>query len=333
MPMLDLQRRWSEAFRIRLGEARTSSRSKPVALDGRIRITSRSPEVIDAIAKHYGGVTSAWKEQHQLIFDGDSLKIVVLPGDACVGWWEQWAQRASMPVCTHRCDGTTNHQTGGPCSCPPIDERLKAKGDGVCRPTTRLWVMLPDVQVIGAGRLETRGRIAAETFPQSVMVLQEALNRGELIPATLRIVKVESSGRSFVVPRIEVVGVSLDQILTGAGTAGEPPRLPVAGPVEPQGTAVRLAVATSEPGGGRALEAPTAGPGSNDASHLNALLRHAMEVWQVSRPRELCDRVGEIVGRNIVSMAEITPADVEQVLGVPSAEKETPGRSVPGESS
>ena len=217
MPMIDLQRRWAEAFRIRLGEKKLTANGKerPAALDGQIRITSQSPEVIDAVVRAYGGVTTESALGHEARLSTDHLRIVVLPGESIVGWWEQWRRKdGGMPVCTHRCDGRTNIQTGEPCTCPPVDERL-ADREHYCQPTTRLWVMLPEVEVIGTGRLESHGRIAAETLPQSVEVLRSALAQGELIPAVLRIVKVESSGRSFVVPRIEVVGRSLDQLLAG----------------------------------------------------------------------------------------------------------------------
>jgi len=215
--MLDIQRRWSETFRIRLGEKKVNAKGKeyPSSLDNQIRVTSQSPDVIDAIVKVYGGTTSDWGDQRQAYLPTDHLRIMVLPGEACVGWWEQWRKKdGGMPVCTKRCDGEHDTLTGEACSCPSITQRLASK-DTYCQPTTRLWVMLPDVEVIGTGRLETHGIIAAETLPQSVDVLKHALKRGEMVPAILRIVRVESSGKSFVVPKIEVTGLSLDQVLAG----------------------------------------------------------------------------------------------------------------------
>lgn len=216
-PMLDTQRRYSEVFRIRLGEKKISAKGKeyPASLDNQIRVTSPSIDVIDAIVRVYGGTTSDWGDQRQAYLPTDSLRIAILPGDSIAGWWEQWRKKdGGMPVCTMRCDGEHDTLTGEACSCPSITQRLASK-DTYCQPTTRLWVMLPDVEVIGTGRLETHGIIAAETLPQSVDVLKHALKRGEMVPAILRIVRVESSGKSFVVPKIEVTGVSLDQVLAG----------------------------------------------------------------------------------------------------------------------
>lgn len=301
MPMLDIQRRWAESFRLRLGEKALSRSGKeiPRALDGHLRITSQSRATIDAIARVYGGVTSDWEGQHQLIFPGDSMSIVVLPGDACVGWWEQWRKKdGGMPVCTHRCDGQINHQVGGPCSCPPVSDRL-ADREHYCQPATRLWFMLPDVEVIGAGRLETHGIIAAETFPQSVMVLQSALRRGEMVPAVLRVVKVESSGRNFIVPRIEVTGVSLDQLLSGSvGTfshglpAGSDSLSPPAG-VE----SLRK---------GACQTPPSSGPTADQLTAIRKKYRAADDA--------ICQALHSVINRPVDSLKSLTPGEVDVVL-------------------
>lgn len=214
----DVQRRWEEAFRIRLGERRVSASGKemPAALDGQIRVTSRSRVTIDAIAGRYGGVTSEWRDgQCQAYLGSSELPVVVLPGEVCVAWWEQWRRKdGGMSVCTHRCDGRHNHQTDTACTCPPVEQRLANRGRW-CQPTTRLWIMLPEVEGVGAGRLETHGIIAAETLPQSVAAIQRTQQDGKLVRAVLRIVRVESSGKSFVVPQVAVVDRSSDSLLSG----------------------------------------------------------------------------------------------------------------------
>lgn len=309
--ILDLQKRWSEVFRIRLGEKRTSAKGTeyPAALDGKIRVTSRSPQVIDAIVRVYGGTIGPWEDQTQAVLPTDHLRIVVLPGLTCVGWWEQWRRRdGGMPVCTHRCDGQRNYQTGGPCTCPPLAERLEHR-DRWCQPTTRLWVMLPDVEVIGAGRLESHGVIAAETLPQSVGVLQHALERGELVPAVLRVRKVESSGRSFVVPEVEVTGISLDELLPGA--PGRAPLPPLSGD-----TASPLPPSPSFAGEGEpAAPASCSGQGSPVATvkQMNAI-RAKLARRQVTDNDEVHRLVGEWLGREIRSLKELSHNDVSEVL-------------------
>lgn len=311
--MLDIQRRWSEAFRIRLGEKRTSNgKEYPAALDGQIRVTSRSKATIDAIGAAYGAVTTDWNDQHEARLPTDELRIVVLPGDACVGWWEQWRKKAGgMPVCTHRCDGHFNYQADSSCTCPSMKERMEHR-DRYCQPTTRLWIMLPDVEVIGAGRLETHGIIAAETLPQSVSVLQGALSQGELVPAVLRIVKVESSGKSFVVPQIEVVGLSLDSLLAGSVS-----RAAVgAGPASLSEGAASPDVSPGEGGPASELEEPSQGPPSPSPStrDLNAI-RKQFAIRKVVKEEAMCKALAIRFDRPITNLRELTPDEVLAVLG------------------
>lgn len=310
--MLDIQRRHAELFRIRLGER--TERGRPVALDGRIRLTSPSPDVIEAVSDAYGGVTSAWNDQYQVYVDRSELPIVVLPGQSCQQWWEQWRHKAGgMPVCTHRCDGETNYQTGESCTCPPVEERT---GDNACKPTTRLWVMLPEVRVMGAGRLETHGMVAAETLPQSVLVLQRALGRGELVPATLRIRRVESSGKSYVVPQVEVVGLSLAEL---SGAVARSPQLPAgdgagavgAGSSSP-GEGEVPTVATPSPISAPGPAPRATGPGAATTRQLNAL-RKMMAGRGITAEADILTEVWELSGTRYDTLAAI---DADVVKGV-----------------
>ena len=323
MPMLDLQKRWAESYRIRLGEKRTSAKGTeyPAALDGKIRVTSRSPQVIDAIVRVYGGTIGPWEDQTQAVLPTDHLRIVVLPGLTCVGWWEQWRRRdGGMPVCTHRCDGQRNYQTGGPCTCPPLAERLEHR-DRWCQPTTRLWVMLPDVEVIGAGRLESYGVIAAETLPQSVGVLQHTLERGELVPAVLRVRRVESSGRSFVVPEVEVTGVSLDSLIGPQESLAPPvsdvaPERPARRTLGAASPSLPPSPSSDEGEGEPAAPASCSGQGSPAAATVKQMnaIRAKLARRQVTDNDEVHRLVGEWLGREIRSLKELSHNDVSEVL-------------------
>ena len=321
MPMLDIQRRHAELFRIRLGER--TERGRPVALDGRIRLTSPSPDVIEAVIEAYGGVTSAWQDQYQAYIDRTELPVVVLPGQSCAQWWEQWkAKPGGMSVCTHRCDGAMNYQTGEPCSCPPVDQR---KGDGVCKPTTRLWIMLPEVAVMGAGRLETHGLIAAETLPQSIFVLQRALEGGDLVPAVLRIRRVESSGKSYVVPQVEVTGLSLAML---GAAASRSPSLPAGGEGSSVARSPHVELPSPPPSlpaqqpAPRALTPEPASPGRADQGRAAApattkqlnMLRKMMAERGITDEKAILAEVWELVGFEFPSLKDIPSADVEALL-------------------
>ena len=207
MPMLDIQRRHAEVFRIRLGEK--GSRGEPKKLTDAIRITSPNRSVVNAFTEVFGGDAREWENQWEAYLPTTELPIMVLPGQSISQWWELYRKS----VCERRCDGVTETLSGNACMCPAdITDRLQTKG--ACRPMTRVNVVCPDVAVVGAGSLVTHGMVAAETLPQSIQVAEAALARGLMVPAVLRIV--EHKGKThYIVPQIEIVGISLHELTTG----------------------------------------------------------------------------------------------------------------------
>lgn len=209
-PMIDIQRRHAEVFRIRLGD---KDGNRPRKLTESIRITAASQQVVQAFADVYGGEPSQWERQWQVYLPTSELQILVLPGQSVQQWWEYY--RGS--VCERRCDGYQEQKTGKRCLCPEdISERANDKNS--CSPMTRVNVLCPDVAVVGAGSLVTHGMIAAETLPQSIAVAESALSRGLMVPAILRVVVNDTGRNHFIYPRIEIIGTSLNEL--GAGTDG-----------------------------------------------------------------------------------------------------------------
>lgn len=207
MPMLDVQRRHAEVFRIRLGDK--GPKGEPRKLTDAIRVTARSEKVVAAFTAVYGGSVKPWDGGFEAYLPTTELSVMVLPGQSITQWWELY--RGS--VCERRCDGFTDQLSGNPCMCPPdLDARMAAKN--TCRPMTRINVLCPDVEVVGAGSLVSHGMVAAETLPQSIAVAEAALSRGLMVPAMLRVVE-HKGKRHFVVPQLEIVGVSLQQLTTG----------------------------------------------------------------------------------------------------------------------
>lgn len=206
MPMLDIQRRHAEVFRIRLGDRQNGQMRK---LTDAIRITSPNAAVVKAFTDVFGGDVRDWEGQFEAYLPTTELPIMVLPGQSITQWWEKYRKS----VCERRCDGETETLSGKACVCPAdITERMASK-DG-CRPMTRVNVVCPDVAVVGAGSLVTHGLVAAETLPQSIAVAEAALARGLMVPAVLRVV--EHKGKThYIVPQIEIVGMSLTQLTTG----------------------------------------------------------------------------------------------------------------------
>lgn len=207
MPMLDVQKRHSEVFRLRLGDK--DERGFPQKLTDSMRVTSPNQAVVAAFVDVYGGEVKPWEQQWEAYLPITALPVLVLPGQSITAWWELYKKT----VCERRCDGYTEQLSGQPCMCPAdIVTRMATKG--ACRPMTRINIACPDVAVVGAGSLVTHGMIAAETLPQSVAIAEAALSRGLMVPAVLRVI-VHEGKKHYVVPQLEIVGVSLAQLETG----------------------------------------------------------------------------------------------------------------------
>jgi hypothetical protein len=179
--LADIQAQQVEVGRIRLGTStpKTSrggkSYNEPVKLE-RFRLTSKSQQLIDEAAALYGGEPEPWEAQNQwqVIIEAVSLPVVV-PPNPCSQFYEQWTGGR----CQRRCDGIRELLEDVPCPCGPDPAGKKARG---CKPTTRLSLMLADMNGIGLWRLETHGFYAAAELPAVADLLSAA---GGNIPARL----------------------------------------------------------------------------------------------------------------------------------------------------
>lgn len=246
MPMLDVQKRHAEVFRLRLGDK--GPKGQPQKLTDSMRVTSPNRSVVEAFVDVYGGEVTEWEQQWQAYLPVTALPVMILPGQSITQWWEAYRQS----VCERRCDSVTEQLSGQPCMCP-ADITVRMQTKGACRPMTRINLVCPEVAVVGAGSLVTHGMIAAETLPQSVAVAEAALARGLMVPAMLRVV-VHEGKKHYVVPQLEIVGVSLAQLETGeverpAVVAAPEPKA-IAAPSRPAASSAprRPAVAPPLPG-------------------------------------------------------------------------------------
>lgn len=244
MPILDLQKRARELGRIRLGERQTFTRqdgstgTKPVKLD-RFRFTSASRALLDKVAELYGGEVREWtppggSSQWEVVSNSARVPIMV-PPQPVSQWHEAWRKSG----CVHRCDGRTNVLTDEPCN-PEDPLHLEALG----KPTTRLNVVLRDVEGIGVWRVETHGWNAAVEIPDVAEFLAQA---GGYVNGWLSLeqrTSIDNSGdkpqtHHFMVPIIEI-DVTPAQLMAGkgrvaapamvGGPVGETPALAAAGP-------------------------------------------------------------------------------------------------------
>jgi len=179
-PIIDLQRRLREAGRIRLGEkVKTSNGKMAPSKLSEFRFTSSDEKAIRSIAEIYGGVVQQWAgapvgEQWEVMTDSRALDVIVPPVDLA---FSQWMETWSGGGCVRRCDGQTNVIDDSPCACDP-DAPL-------CKPTTRLGVILTALEGIGIWRVEIHGWNGAQELLGSIEVLRTMQNRGAMIPARL----------------------------------------------------------------------------------------------------------------------------------------------------
>lgn len=214
--------RLPHAGEIRLGEKKVSRGGKtyPARLD-RFRLTG--PEhAIRSVADVYGGDPRPWDDpdhpgQWEVYSQTDTLHVAVpvdTPDALDAGCYELWARggrvrRCDGQTCTlYRAEGEGDKArivtSEAPCMCDP-----DAPPDTICKPTTRLRVILPLIPGIGTWRLSTGSVYAAAELAGSLLVLREGGARG-LVPAYLRIAQREQKRhglptRRFPVPVLEPV--------------------------------------------------------------------------------------------------------------------------------
>lgn len=202
---LVLQRRHAEIGRIRLGDK--GSKGQPQKLTA-FRFTSPNQRHIVDIATLYGGEARPWtnggKDEWEVYTTAKSVPVIVVRGGI-----SQWLETWSGGGCTHRCDGVRNVLTDEECD-PQDRAHINAK------PTTRLSVMLRDLDAIGVFRLESHGWNSAAELPGMVELAQMV---ADLVPANLYLAERVSirDGRTsrFVVPGLdlEVAPARLTQIV------------------------------------------------------------------------------------------------------------------------
>ena len=215
MPILDLQQRIRELGRIRIGQkvATSSGGTRPSKLN-RFRLTSPSRELLDRVAKQYGGTVAPWTPdggtgQYEVITEATRMPIKV-PNQPVSQYYELW----SGGGCQRRCDGVTELLKDRPCICGPDPQRRQ------CKPTTRLSVVLSEVPGVGVWRLESHGYYAALELPGVAELLAKA---GGYVDAFLgleeRTAKREGKTLRWMVPTIDV-DITPMALMSGQGMAG-----------------------------------------------------------------------------------------------------------------
>lgn len=211
-----LQRRLTEVGRIRIGQLvpAKSGKMRPDKLD-RLRYTSADKSLLNQIANLYGGEVREWTPQGggpkawEVITDCAQVPVIV-PPQSVTQWMEAWSGGGA----TRRCNGEFEMISGDACMCA-------AQENFICKPTTRLTVLLRDIESIGVWRLESKGWTSAAELPGMADLLARA---GGFIHARLYLKPVRQvtggETRDFMVPALAVDGVTPAQLLAAGGELG-----------------------------------------------------------------------------------------------------------------
>lgn len=230
MSLINLQRRFNELGRIRLGEK--GPKGEPRRLTT-FRLTSASRSLLESAAAIYGGTVREWKNApsegyYEVVTESAELDVLIPPSLGEQGPYSQAYELWSGGGAQRRCDGVTELLSGEKCLCDPDDRE--------CEIMTRVSVMLPRVPGLGVWRLETSGYNAAVELPGTLDLLSMAAQGQRFIPAVLRLeqrtakrpgANGQPQTRRFVVPVLDVKGTTAELMGPRIDTTTAPmPMLP-----------------------------------------------------------------------------------------------------------
>lgn len=180
-----LQQRLTQVGAIRLGQKVPTSNGKmrPGKLET-LRFTSPSRQIIDAIADLYGGEVKAWQAntgpQWEVITGAKEIAVLVPPQRIDPNL-EHWGNGYRDRLC----DGETEQLRQRPCLCEQMQansRRVDARE--LCKPTTRMALMLAEVPGMGTFKLESHGWNSAAELPTLAASIESA---PQPIPARLEV--------------------------------------------------------------------------------------------------------------------------------------------------
>jgi hypothetical protein len=175
-PIAGLSFRFRELGRLRMGQKvpARNGRTRPEKLET-FRLTSTDPHLIKRASDLYGGKPGWWDDapgwnadkqtgvrQAQVVVEAAAIPVKV-PGELS---WSQAMEAWTAAKCIRRCNGDAM-DTGEPCKCR---EEMDEGRPAICKPYSRVNLILPELPGWGFWRLETHGWEAAREFiPMVVM--------------------------------------------------------------------------------------------------------------------------------------------------------------------
>lgn len=224
--ILTMKRQGVELGRIRTGHStpHPDPKKRPQAQrSATFILSSHSREYIERAAALYGGNAEEWTPQgskiaqFRVITEARELRAILPPGDPLSQSNELW----SGGGCQRRCDGVTEQLSRRPCLCLAEHGETwhEQPAGSVCKPTSRLNVMLADLPDFGVWRLETHSYYAADAMAGGIDAVLAATDGKSPMPLRMWIEQreVKRRGKTKRFPVVMVVPAipSLRHALSG----------------------------------------------------------------------------------------------------------------------
>ncbi|MGW1587283.1 recombination directionality factor [Streptomyces sp. NPDC002386] len=189
---MTMKRQAAELGRIRTGTSRPHqdpNRKRVPVKSQTFILSSHSREYVAAAAELYGGRVEQWTPQGQnvaqwrVITEARELRAILPAGDPLDQSYEMW----SGGGCSRRCDGEFERIKREPCVCLARfgEDWHERPADQVCRPTSRVNVMLPDLPDLGVWRLETKSYYAADALAGGLDTVLQATGGKGMMPVRM----------------------------------------------------------------------------------------------------------------------------------------------------
>lgn len=190
--ILTMKKQAAELGRIRTGYSRPNPKpdGKPIPVRSKTFVlTSHSRDYVAAAAELYGGRVEQWTPQGQnvaqfrVITTVSELRAILPAGDPLSQAYEFWTGGG----CSRRCDGVIEKISGKPCVCLAQfgEDWHERSPKQVCRPTSRINVMLPDLPDLGVWRLESHSYYAADAMAGGLDIVLQATEGRGLLPVRM----------------------------------------------------------------------------------------------------------------------------------------------------
>ncbi|MER7350965.1 hypothetical protein ABT390_36780 [Streptomyces aurantiacus] len=190
--ILTMQRQAAELGRIRTGYSRPNPdpKKRPIPVKSETFVfTSHRRNYVAAAAELWGGEVEQWTPQNQsiaqfrVISQAQQIEAILPAGDPLSQSYEMW----SGGGCARRCDGETEKLSRKPCLCLAQfgDEWHLRSAREVCRPTSRINVMLADMPDLGVWRLESKSYYAADAMAGGLDIVLQATGGESLMPVRM----------------------------------------------------------------------------------------------------------------------------------------------------